>query len=493
MGYPSSSTPEIPPITRRLSEKDILVFGRISIKREWHNLGIEQKDRATHFYIIGATGTGKTKFIENLVYQDIYNKEGFAVIDPTGDLIKSIKENIFWTCGGREKIEKVKEKVIIFDPKNKDYSVVFNPLEKTSYSSAAEQAKELVSAFRKIWKDSWGARMEDLLRNSLVALIEAELTLLELPLLLTNKTFRENVLKKTTNPITKLYFQRFEDLSDKTKNEWMESTLNKIDAFLIDDEIRDIFSLPKNSFNIREIMDQGKILLINLDKGRLKDSGFLIGSLFLSKIWMSTLSRTDLDIQERRPFYLYIDEFQNFATDDFIEGLSEARKFGLSLIMAHQTLSQIPPQLQQAILGNCGIQVYFRVSREDAEELAKEIFQTTGTRVKAIQISKDSLKEDFYTYSEEWERYFQELQALTNQFFYIKNKSKGEYRLFQSIQISDYTLDPGFSRAFPNLEVYWDQIEYFLFNEEIYFSRKTIRQLSLEREEIKPEDFKESI
>ncbi|MEW6680030.1 MAG: type IV secretory system conjugative DNA transfer family protein, partial [bacterium] len=391
---------------------------------------IKQEDRNTHFYIIGASGVGKTKFLEYLIWQDIIHQRGFGIIDPTGDLIRDVKEIIF-----KEEIDP--ERVVIIDLKaSKEKTPTFNPLEKLPNISPSHQAKELVSAFKKIWIDSWGPRMEDLLKNTFIALIEAELTLAEVPLFLTHGDFRRNVLSKTSHPITREYFQRFERLADKTKTEWVESTLNKIDAFLIDDEIRDLISLSKSSFNLRKVMDNKKILLINLDKGKfLKEDAFLLGSLFLSKIWMATLSRSEIPESQRTPFYLYIDEFQNFATQDFIESLSEARKYGLSLTMVHQNLSQLSKELQGAILGNCGLQACFRVARQDAEILAKEFFQTTGLDIKTTKFFSKSIDDIYYTYQEEWERYFQGLQNLSERMCYVKHKKQGGIILIHTINI----------------------------------------------------------
>jgi hypothetical protein len=356
-----------------------------------------------------------------LIRQDIKKGNGFGVIDPHGDLIEDVKGYLALVLP-REEIE---ERVVLIDPTDERYTVAFNPLEKIEGVSSAEIAAELVEAFKKIWIDSWGARMEDLLRNTLIALIEAELTLDNLSRFLIDEDFRGNVLERVTHPIAKRYFQRFNSLSPKTREEWMESTLNKVNAFLSDDRIREIFSYQKSSFNLREIMDNKKILLIKLDRGRLKENGDLLGSLLMTKIRMAAFSRSDTPREKRIPFYLYIDEFQNFATEEFIDTLSEARKYGLVLILAHQNLSQLPKNLQDSILTNCGIQCYFRVCRRDAEILAKEAFETTGLEVKAVKLSREYSDYDWYTYQEEWEKYIQELENLPNRCFYAKHKIEG--------------------------------------------------------------------
>jgi type IV secretory pathway VirB4 component len=284
-------------------------------KKEWQMVKIREGDRKIHFYVIGASGTGKSKFIEFLIRQDIKKGNGFGVIDPHGDLVEDIKSYLALALP-REEIE---ERVVLIDPTNEKYTVAFNPLEKIEGVSSAEIAAELVEAFKKIWIDSWGARMEDLLRNTLISLIEAELTLDNLPRFLIDEDFRDNVLERVTHPIAKRYFQRFNSLSPKTREEWMESTLNKVNAFLSDDRIREIFSYRKSSFNLREIMDNKKILLVKLDRGRLKENGDLLGSLLMTKIRMAAFSRSDIPKEKRIPFYFYIDEFQNFATEEFIE------------------------------------------------------------------------------------------------------------------------------------------------------------------------------
>ena len=266
-------------------------------------------------------------------------------------------------------------------------------------------------------------------------LIESGLTLTDLPRFLIDDDFRENILEKVQHPISKKYFERFNSLAARTREEWMESTLNKVNAFLSDDRIREMFSFEKSSFNLRQILDNRKILLIKLDRGRLKENGDLIGSLLMTKIRMAAFSRSDTPKEKRIPFYLYIDEFQNFATKEFIDTLSEARKYGLSLIMAHQNLSQLPKDLQDSILTNCGIQCHFRVSRRDAEILAKEAFETTGTEVKAIRLSPGYSDYDWFSYPEEWEKYFQELQQLPNRCFYAKHKIEGGILPLQTTEV----------------------------------------------------------
>jgi hypothetical protein len=404
-------------------EEDVLDLGWYwsENKDEWQLAKIKQADRQTHLYVVGASGAGKSRFLEFLIRQDILKDKGFGLIDPHGDLVEEIKGYLSSVLSK----EDIEERVVYVDPANEAYTIAFNPLERIEGVLEAEIAAELIEAFKKIWWDSWGARMEDLLRNTLIALIEAELTLVDLPRFLIDEDFRLNVLDKVKHPITKQYFQRFNNLSPKTRDEWMESTLNKVNAFLSDDRIREMFSFKKSSFSLRAIMDSSQILLLKLDRGRLKENADLIGSLFMTKIKLAAFSRSELPKEQRTQFYLYIDEFQNFATKTFIELLSEARKYGLSLIIAHQNLSQLPKDLQDSILTNCAIQICFRISRKDAEIMAKEFFETTGTEIKSYSFSLESSNTDYYSYQEEWERYFQELQSLPNRVFYVKHKIEG--------------------------------------------------------------------
>jgi len=388
-------------------------------KDEFQLAKISEADRASHFYLIGATGTGKTKFLEYLIQQDIEKGNGLGVIDPHGDLIEDIKG--FLVLRYKADAPEISDRVVLIDPTDPEYTVTFNPLEKIPGVPLAEQANELISAFRKIWSDSWGVRMEDLMRNSLIALGEAELTLTELPQFLGHRSVRQSIMEKVSHPLAQEYFKRFDNLTDRGQVTWIEPIMNKINAFFSDERIRHIFSSEKSSFNLREIMDHRKILLIKLDKGKLKDSADLLGSLLMAKIQMAAFSRSDILQKKRTPFYLYIDEFQIFASESFSVILSEARKYGLSLIMAHQTLAQIPEELRSLILGNTGVQVYFRLNRHDASLLAKEAFEYSGHEVKRVS----GFRPTYWSLGEEWERYTSELQTLPPRVCYVKHKIEG--------------------------------------------------------------------
>jgi len=377
--------------------------------------GMKQEDRKAHFYVIGASGTGKTRFLEYLIQQDIKNGQGFGVVDPHGDLIEDVKG---WLLFAKYSLGKdLKKDVVLIEPTDPKKTVIFNPLEKIKGIEPYSQAKELVEAFQKIWEDSWGSRMEDILRTSLIALIESEMTLVELPKLLTDPLARKKILENVENQDCLDRFEFYRTINPNKWREWVESTLNKVNAFLSDTRIRQMFSGKKSSFNLRQLIDSKKIILVNLDRGRLKGSADLLGSLLLSKIQMAAFSRTDTLEGKRVPFYLYIDEFQNFATQNFIETLSQARKYKLSLILAHQNLSQLPPELRGSLLANCAIQACFRVSRDDASIMAKELMTP------------------LYTQPPGWEPNVQTLQDLPTRGCFIKNKHEGGVVMVQTPEV----------------------------------------------------------
>jgi type IV secretory pathway TraG/TraD family ATPase VirD4 len=369
--------------------------------------GVPQSDRASHFYIIGASGKGKTKFMEYLIRQDMQNNlgnpsaSGFGVIDPHGDLYREVKACLEAESGY------FKERVVLIDPTDEERSVCFNPLELTEGVSAAQQAKELVTAFEKIY-DAWGDRLAALLRNALIVLIENGLTLAELPACITDDAFRKRLLRNVKNQTCLDYFEKdFDEWSKREKVQWRQSTLNKIDAFLSDERIKRIFVSSKSTFNLREIMDSGKILLVNLSKGELGEEGSkLLGSLLLAKFQMAAMRRGTAEDEGRRPFYLYIDEFQNFASDNFLDIINETRKYNLRLTIAHQNLAQLPLKLRLSIL-NCGLQAYFQINRPDAEIISKEAFPGVFEEMPS------------------WEECFTALQNIPKRQFWFKSKQVG--------------------------------------------------------------------
>lgn len=411
----SSNITAEPTIQERAPKQDEITLGyAYGIDEEtdapvWKMKGMPESFRARHFYVIGGSGVGKTKFLQYLIRQDIGWGNGFGVIDPHGDLIEDIKG---WLLFAKyEKGVNLANDVVLIEPTNPNSTIGFNPLERIKTGNkeveTMKQVGDLLNVFEKIWSEFWGPRTEDIMRHALIALVESNLTLAELPLLLSNPVVRQKIVSKVKSDECRRRFETFETLPKHTWREWVEPTLNKVNAFLSDKRIRQILCQPKSTFDLREILDKQKILLVKLEKGELKSSADLLGSLLLSKIQTTAFARTDTPEEQRVPFYLYIDEFQNFATKSFIETLSEARKYKLSLVLAHQNLAQLPRELQSSILANCGLQACFQVSREDAQILAKEMLVP------------------LYVSPPGWEINVQNLQELKERFYYIKNKQEG--------------------------------------------------------------------
>jgi hypothetical protein len=392
-------------------------------------------DRTTHMYVTGASGVGKTKFLEFLIQQDITLGNGFCIISPHEDLVEDTLG--FLACHYQEtQDETIFDRVIIVDPTDPVSTVGFNVLEIPPGVAPIEQAQELIMVFKRIWASSWGPRMEELMRNALISLSLAGLTLGHLSEFLTSQPFRSQVMAKVNHPIAKPYFERFDAMSRAAQLQWTEPVTNKVNAFLSDERISQMLSVPKSSFNLREVMDQQKILLIKLNKGKLRESADLLGSLFMAKLQMAAFSRTDIPEAARVPFYLYLDEFQHFASESFAVVLSEARKYSLSLILAHQTLEQIPTDLRSIILGNTGIQVYFRMNRKDAEVLAKEAFTYSGYHIKTVQWRSNRIDTRFWSLGEEWEHNFAKLQSLPPRHCFIKHKIAGGMLPVETVTIA---------------------------------------------------------
>jgi len=360
---------------------------------------ITPNQRAKHIYTVGATGAGKTKFLEGLIRQDIRMGNGFGAIDCHGDLVSDVTRHLS-TLPPYSNVPEASyhsftyERVVLIDPTDGRYSIVFNPLEVIEGVRPYAQALELLGVFKKIW-GYWGPRMDELMRNVLVTLAGSGLTLLEVQPLLTDDDFRADLVRTLANEEARRYWlERYDPLSPAMKSQYSEPVLNKTQAFVADPAIRNIISGRKSTVNFRDIMDQGKILLVNLSKGTLKENAMLLGALLVAKIQMAALSRADIPQEQRRPWYLYVDEFQNFATESFAEILSEARKYGLSLVMAHQNLDQLNDVLRASIMANVGTQVYFGVSKNDAVKLASEI-SLSGRRNIVSTLTQQNTREAY--------------------------------------------------------------------------------------------------
>jgi len=328
--------------------------------------GIKEKNRRGHIYIVGKTGTGKTTLIENMVVSDIMGGNGVAVIDPHGDLAESLLNHI-----PRRRIKET----IYFNPADLDYPIAFNPLEKVDRDHQHLVASGLISVFHKIWHEFWGPRMEHILRNAILALLEyPESTLLDLSLILVDKEFRRRVLEKVTNQQVKnFWFTEFEKYSAWFRADALAPVQNRVGQFLSVPLMKNMLGQTQNSINFREIMDEGKILIVNLSKGKIgEDCCSLLGAMITTKIQLAAMSRGDIPEEKRKTFYLYVDEIHNFLTQSFADILSEARKYGLSMTLTHQYIEQLDEKIMAAIFGNVGTLITFRVGARDAYFLKNE-------------------------------------------------------------------------------------------------------------------------
>jgi hypothetical protein len=348
----------------------ILYFAQTNTRANYRRFGIKHDDRFSHMYLLGRTGTGKTTLMETMAMQDIQQGRGLAVIDPHGDFVRRLKERI---PASRT------NDLISLDASDPNNPYGYNPLGRRSLRLVPLAASGLVDAFHKIWKHEWGVRMEHILRNALFALLEyGEGTLPDLLRILWDRSFRQRVLTTCTNRQVKEFWEEeFPRYNPRYRQEAIAPIQNKIGAFLADPRLRGLLTKPANDLRLREIMDTGKILLVNLGKGSLgEDSASLLGALLVSSLSLAAFSRIDTQETDRRDFFLYMDEFQNFTTLSVATMISELRKFRVGLILANQHLSQLEPDIRSAVLGNAGTLVSFRLGAEDAAIVARELAPT---------------------------------------------------------------------------------------------------------------------
>lgn len=351
-------------------EKDVIYFGRTDFRGTNKLFGIRRNDRRQHMYVIGKTGTGKSALLNNLIVQDIMNGEGVAVVDPHGELVESILEKI---------PENRLEDVIYFNPADSDYHIGFNVLELPDPKYKHLVASGLMGIFTKIWSNVWSARMEYIMNNAILALLDTpNSTLMGVLRILVDKDFRQQIIANVDDPVVKAFWiHEYEAWQDKFRNEAIAPIQNKVGQFLSTSMVRNIVGQSKSTVDIFDIMNSGKIFLVNVSKGRIgEDNSALLGAMLITKMQLAAMERVRIPEDERVDFYLYVDEFQNFATDSFAGVLSEARKYRLNLIVAHQYIGQlvtdVSTKVRDAIFGNVGTMIIFRVGAGDAEFLEPE-------------------------------------------------------------------------------------------------------------------------
>jgi CxxC-x17-CxxC domain-containing protein len=361
--------------------QDINFFAETNFRHGKVKFGIKTDDRRRHMYVIGKTGMGKSTLLENMIIQDIQAGHGVCVIDPHGDLVEKIVDFI--------PNSRVND-VVYFNPADLDFPIAFNVLENVHESERHLVVSGLIGVFKKIWADSWGPRLEYVLHHAISALLEYPgSTLLGIMRILVDKSFRNRVIEKVTDPVVKSFWvDEYSKYPDRFQSEAIAPIQNKVGRFLSSALVRNILGQVKSSFNMRQIMDEQKILLLNLAKGRVgEDNSALLGAMMITKIQLAAMSRVNIPENERKDFYLYVDEFQNFATESFAGILSEARKYRLDLTIAHQYIEQVEENVQAAVFGNVGTLVAFRVGATDAEFLEKEFFPTF-TQTDLVNLTK---------------------------------------------------------------------------------------------------------
>ncbi len=351
----------------------VTYFAQTDSRNQKTPFGIKTKDRTKHVYVIGKTGMGKSTLLENMAVQDIRNGEGMAFVDPHGKTADLLLEYV--------PQERVKD-IIYFAPFDTDYPISFNVMEDVGADKRHLVSNGLMSAFKKIWVDAWSARMEYILNNILLALLEyPDSTLMGVNRMLADKDYRKKVVANISDPSVKAFWiDEFEKYGERYMQEAGAAIQNKIGQFVSNPLVRNIIGQPKSTFDIRKVMDERKILIVNLSKGRVGEANAnLLGSMLITKIYLGAMSRADVTervLHTLPQFYLYVDEFQNFANESFADILSEARKYKLNLTIAHQYIEQMSEEVRDAVFGNVGTMIVFRVGAFDAEVLEKEFMPT---------------------------------------------------------------------------------------------------------------------
>ncbi|MFA6251476.1 MAG: CxxC-x17-CxxC domain-containing protein [Candidatus Paceibacterota bacterium] len=350
--------------------RDVTYFGKTNFRNSDDIFGIKRKDRRQHMYVLGKSGTGKSVLLSNLIVQNIQNGEGVCVVDPHGELVEEILHLI---------PDYRAKDVIYFNPADADFHIGFNVIQLDDPKYKHLVASGLMGIFTKIWANAWSSRMEYILNNAILALLDTPgTTLLGIPRLLVDKDYRQMIIGNLKDPVVKAFWvHEYEQWRDQFRNEAIAPIQNKVGQFLSTSIIRNVVGQQKSTIDIFKIMNEGKIFLVNVSKGRIgEDNSALLGGMIITKIQLAAMERVRIPEDERKDFYLYVDEFQNFATDSFANILSEARKYRLNLTIAHQYTAQLEnkdgSKVRDAVFGNVGTMIIFRVGADDAEFLEKE-------------------------------------------------------------------------------------------------------------------------
>ncbi|MFZ2205247.1 MAG: CxxC-x17-CxxC domain-containing protein [Minisyncoccia bacterium] len=350
--------------------KDMTYIGQTTFRDKNQIFGMKRRDRRQHVYVLGKSGTGKSVLLSNMIVQNIQNGDGVCVVDPHGELVESVLQSI--------PTDRIKD-VIYFNPADTDYHIGFNVIEILDPKYKHLVASGLMGIFTKIWANAWSARMEYILNNTILALLDTPgSTLLGIPRMLVDKEYRKKIIENLKDPVIKAFWiHEYEAWNEKFRNEAIAPIQNKVGQFLSSSIIRNVVGQSMSTINVFDIMNEGKIFLVNVSKGRIgEDNSALLGGMIITKIQLAAMERVRIPEDERKDFYLYVDEFQNFVTDSFASILSEARKYRLNLTVAHQYTAQLvidgSSAVRDAVFGNVGTMIVFRVGADDALFLEKE-------------------------------------------------------------------------------------------------------------------------
>lgn len=350
------------------SQDRITFLGRTNFRNEARLFGMRRSDRRAHMYVIGKTGTGKSTLLETMIRQDLAAGEGLALLDPHGDLVEQVVNIVPPHRAGD---------LIYFDVPSPACELSFNPLRGVPPAKRNLAGSALVEVFKKLWADSWGPRLEHILRNAVLALLDQpEATLADVLRILIDDDYRRDAMINVRNgPVRTFWLKEYAKYTARFRVEAIAPIQNKVGAFITNPALNRILTSGRSEIDLRATIDNRKVLLVNLAKGRIgEDSAALLGSMLASSLGWAAFGRVDIPEESRPDFYLYLDEFQSFTTLSLANMLSELRKYRVSMILAHQYLAQLDPQIQSAILGNVGTLASFRVGFSDAEVLADELY-----------------------------------------------------------------------------------------------------------------------